>query len=698
MTDAKNPNSRTIDAIVLAGGFGTRLAERVPGRPKALAPVGGRPFLSLQLEWLSMQPVGRAVIAAHFMADQIMAFAEAYNGKPLPLSVIMEEEPLGTGGAVANVLSQIDGSDPVLVINGDTYFGFDLAPAIDHHRASGMPATLFVAEVADVARYGTVVSRDGLIESFHQATGKKEPGLVSCGAYLLDPALLTERKLNAFSIEKDFFPQLAKDGRLGAFAAGGEDAFFDIGVPDDYELFRERVGGLQNNETTDPLCIPENATLRDAMRAIQRSGKGICFISDAENKIVGVMTDGDIRRALLEDAKVDDAVSARMNREFVSVSDTTPKEQTLKLLGSRIRSVPVLDKDRRLVSVVGTGYAPSASAETYVRAKAPVRISLSGGGTDFTDYFVKFGGECLTATTTWYSHATMRRRNDQRIIIHSYDRQQRVEAESLNDLVYDGQLDLIKAGVRVMQPETGFELQIGSDFPPGSGLGGSAAVLSAVIGCLNELRETNRLDNYAIAEHAYEAERVELGIAGGWQDQYATAFGGFNLIEFTSDRNIVTPLRLERSTVQELEERFLLCNTGQSHGGRHVQERNRAQSTDPAQLKIAEQFKSIANEMKTRLLRGSLDGFGDLLDRSWELKRRYSEGATTETIDNIHAAALEAGAEGGRLLGTGGGGFFLFCVDPFRRHDVIAAMRACDVECHNIVFDHHGLQSWVARG
>ena len=119
--------------------------------------------------------------------------------------------------------------------------------------------------------------------------------------------------------------------------------------------------------------------------------------------------------------------------------------------------------------------------------------------------------------------------------------------------------------------------------------------------------------------------------------------------------------------------------------------------SDPAILKVAEEYKSIAHEMKSRLLRGALDGFGDLLDRGWQLKRRYSDGATSDELDAIYDTAKRAGAEGGRLLGTGGGGYFLFCVAPFRRFEVIDGLAEMGFPVDNVVFDHHGLQSWTVR-
>lgn len=700
MTALATANLDVLDAIVLAGGFGTRLASRVPGRPKSLAPVGGRPFLALQLDWLALQPVGRVIVTAHHLADQMDAFVRAYDRRPLPLEIVHEEKPLGTGGAVLNAIASGHLSNPVLVINGDTYFGFDIEPALAHHRRTGAAATIIVARIGDASRYGQARLTGDWVAAFDPPTGRNEPGLVSAGAYLIDPERLGEAPAAPFSIERDLFPRLAAQKALAAFVIEGEDAFFDIGVPDAYDSFRTRITAANGaREGISQLCIGPEADLREAMRAINQSSRGICVICEKDNRALGVLTDGNIRRALLSGGQLGDQVTQYMTRDFVSVNVATPKEQTLKLLDVHIRAIPVLDDQGRVVDIVGTGYVPTRIRDVYARARAPVRISLSGGGTDFTDYYMQFGGVCLTATVNHHSHAVLRKRDDRRAVIVSRDMKQTVEVDDIDDLVYDGRLDLLKAGVRVMQPDFGFELHVACDVPPGSGLGGSASLLGAVIGCFNEFRDENRLDSYAIAEHTFEAERVELEIAGGWQDQYATAFGGFNFIEFTSERNIVTPLRLAPATIRELEERLVLCWTGRAHGGRTTQEYNKSRRKgDPASLKIAEEYKQIATEMKSRLLRGAFDDFGQLLDRGWQLKRRYGVDVSNPEIDAVYRAARAAGAEGGRLLGTGGGGFFLFAVPPFGRVAVIEALETRGLKTESVIFENDGLQSWTVRG
>jgi D-glycero-alpha-D-manno-heptose-7-phosphate kinase len=443
------------------------------------------------------------------------------------------------------------------------------------------------------------------------------------------------------------------------------------------------------------LILSDNNTLRDAMRVLKASGRGLVCIVNYKGEVVGVLSDGDIRNALLEHDNMDDCVSEYMTRDFTYALEGVSKEQVLKLLDGRVKQVPILDRQRHLVTIAGAGYNYLSGA-VYARAKAPARISLAGGGTDFTNYFVEHGGVSLSTTIAKYSHVAIRKRKDRKIVIYSAEQRHRLEVDSIDDLRYGTPVDLIAATVKVMRPEFGLELYCSCDYAPGSGLGGSAALLSAVIGCLNEFRE-EKLDSYSIAEHSFEIERIELGYPGGWQDQYATVFGGFNYIEFDHELNSVMPLRLRSSTLQELEERLLLCHTGRVHCGREIQEENYQRGSDKKTIDFADKVKEIARIMKIELLRGRLNDFGRMLHETWQLKKSLIERASSTDLDDIYDTAMRAGADGGRLLGTGGGGYFLFCVRPFERYQVWEALEEMGLTVESVVLDNIGMKSWTLR-
>lgn len=241
-------------------------------------------------------------------------------------------------------------------------------------------------------------------------------------------------------------------------------------------------------------------------------------------------------------------------------------------------------------------------------------------------------------------------------------------------------------------------MEVVADFPVGSGLGGSASVAAAVIGCFNEFR-SDPWDRHQISEMAFQAERLILNIPGGWQDQYATVFGGFNYMEFTAAQNTILPLRLEQKTVAELEEVLVLCYTGRPHdsGEIHRDQRARLQAPESKAVENGIRKKDLALEMKNRLLRGDVHGYGKLLHEAWLLKKQDSPQIADCELDRIYSCARANGALGGKILGAGGGGYFLLFVPPFQRFRVFNALLREGYGCERVTFDQSGLKSWKTR-
>lgn len=219
-----------MQAIVLAGGLGTRLRGVVPDRPKPMAPVGGRPFLAWLLDSLVAGGFERVVLAVGYRHELIQAhFGGAWRGMALDYSV--ETQPLGTGGAIRLAAGGIDRA-PVFVLNGDTYLELDYRAMLDAHRAGAERMTVAVCRVDDVGRYGALEVRDGYIRGFTEKGGSG-PGLINGGTYLLSDAVVQRLPRDeSFSFEQRVLVGALDDIRPAAFVTPG--LFIDIGVPEDY--------------------------------------------------------------------------------------------------------------------------------------------------------------------------------------------------------------------------------------------------------------------------------------------------------------------------------------------------------------------------------------------------------------------------------------------------------------------------------
>ena len=334
---------------------------------------------------------------------------------------------------------------------------------------------------------------------------------------------------------------------------------------------------------------------------------------------------------------------------------------------------------------------------SYFRARAPLRISLCGGGTDVTPYPEEHGGMVLSATINQYAYASLRPRRDSRLTLASLDYDVVARYDHPRRMKLDGNLDLIKAVVRAFKVRRGADLWVHSDAPPGSGLGSSSTLVVALIGVMSEWLG-RPMPSYDVAELAYRIERVDLGLAGGRQDQYASAFGGFNFIEFNADGTVVNPLRIRTDVLNELEYRLLLCYMGQTRQSAKIIERQTAayRAGQASVVEALHRLKGETLEMKKALLLGKVDALGELLHQAWESKKKLDEGISNSHVDRLYRLARREGAIGGKMPGAGGGGYFLLLTRFDRKHRVAAVLEKHGGQVVPFQFERRGLVTWAS--
>ena len=345
-------------------------------------------------------------------------------------------------------------------------------------------------------------------------------------------------------------------------------------------------------------------------------------------------------------------------------------------------------------SASGTPHAAHPDAMRVIHAKAPLRVSFAGGGTDVPPFPEQEGGLVLSATINRYAYGALAPRTDNQIGLESVDFGLSLNYPADEEIVFDGRLDLAKAAIRKMG-RGGYDQFLHSNAPPGSGLGSSSAVMVALIGLLKDFHG-QPLTDYDVAELAFELERKDLGIQGGLQDQYASTFGGFNLIEFEGDRVIVNPLRISPDVMHELEHNMLLCYTGRTRSSDQIIAHQTENWTggDERALAGLRASKDLAMEMKNALLQRRLTEFGELLGAAWEQKKRLSSKISNDFIDTAYEAAIAEGALGGKVTGAGGGGYMLFYCPFQKKHRVANALLELGGEVTEFAFTSNGLTTW----
>jgi len=335
------------------------------------------------------------------------------------------------------------------------------------------------------------------------------------------------------------------------------------------------------------------------------------------------------------------------------------------------------------------------------RSKAPLRIGLAGGGTDVSPYCDLYGGAILNATISLYAYATLEPLPIPEIIIEAVDRDERVSYAKTDELPIDGMLDLAAGAynyiVRKYGPvPTGFKLSTIVDAPAGSGLGSSSTLMVAIFGVFAEWLNLP-LGEYDIAQMAYDVERVDLGMAGGKQDQYAATFGGVNFMEFyDNNKVIVNPLRIKPEYLYELENNLLLYFTATSRLSSTIIEAQSQNVKDKNKESIdaMHHLKEQAQMMKEALLKGNLHEIGGILDFGFRYKKQMAKGISNNAMDDIYEAALKAGATGGKISGAGGGGFMMFYCPGNTRYAVKKALAAFGGNFNPYQFTERGLVTW----
>ena len=336
-----------------------------------------------------------------------------------------------------------------------------------------------------------------------------------------------------------------------------------------------------------------------------------------------------------------------------------------------------------------------------IRSKAPLRIGLAGGGSDVSPYSDLYGGAILNATIDQYAYATLEPTEDSMVVFHAVDKGITISFPSGDKIPIDKELPL-HCGIynRIVSQFTGyplsFRLTTHVDAPPGSGLGSSSTLVTAIVGAFAEWLKLP-FGEYDIARLAYEIERLDLMQAGGKQDQYAATFGGINFMEFSGDKVIVNPLRIRHRITDELAHNLVLYYTETSRLSSKIIETQtqNVKENNRQSIEAMHKLKEQAVRMKEALLKGEIDKIGAILDFGWKYKKKMANGITNSLLDDIYSVAMEAGSTGGKVSGAGGGGFMFFYCPGVNRYQVIDALKRFGGQAKRYEFTDEGLKTWT---
>jgi|JI10StandDraft_1071094.scaffolds.fasta_scaffold13519_4 D-glycero-alpha-D-manno-heptose-7-phosphate kinase len=335
-----------------------------------------------------------------------------------------------------------------------------------------------------------------------------------------------------------------------------------------------------------------------------------------------------------------------------------------------------------------------------IRGKAPLRVSFSGGGSDVSPYCDEYGGCVLSTTIGMYIYGALEVRADNEVHIFSLEYNELVKYDLGSEIAEGDKLSFLRAVIKRLAPPRGINLYLHSDAPPGTGLGSSGAISALIVGLINRAFNL-ALTRYDMAQLAYTVEHDDLGRAVGRQDHYAAVFGGMNFIEFNiagggPAETTVVPLRVEPWILEELGYHLQMFYTRKQRNSADIVanqvEFYKAKRSDT--LEALAEMKDLTLEMKRCLLKGQMRRFGELLHACWENKKKMNPATANGYLDELYTAARNAGAMGGKILGAGGGGFFLFYTPFMKKGKVTEALEALGAQPVPVILDHAGMQVW----
>jgi len=301
--------------------------------------------------------------------------------------------------------------------------------------------------------------------------------------------------------------------------------------------------------------------------------------------------------------------------------------------------------------------------------RAPLRLSIGGGGTDLPFYAHRFGASLVTAAIDKYIYMVLEKRDFYDEFFIRYSKTEIVKK------VKDIQHTRIKAALDYLGIEEPLEITAVSDVPAGMGLGGSSTFLVALLKALHTYKK-EAISSKNLAEEAAHIEKNILKEPIGKQDQYASAFGGLTHLNIDTNENVIaSPLNISYGALEELQNNMLLFSTGIKHSAKEVlTEQKKQAETDEEKMKRMHVLRDIGEEIRKALEQGDVLKFGKWLNVHWETKRRFSNKMSSNRIDKLYELGIKNGAVGGKLVGAGGGGFLAFYCEKNKQQlrDVMA--------------------------
>lgn len=318
--------------------------------------------------------------------------------------------------------------------------------------------------------------------------------------------------------------------------------------------------------------------------------------------------------------------------------------------------------------------------------RAPFRLPIGGGGTDLPSYYSEHEGSLITAAINKYMYISV---NTPACINHISVKYSKTETVTdISEIKHE----IVREVLSYLDFRGSVEISSMADAPAGTGLGSSSSYTVGLLKAMNTLLHRN-LSKEEVAKEACHIEMERIGGALGKQDQYASALGGIFGMNISKEGDVeIVDLHLDRDLITELQYRFVMFYTGMKRSADLIlqDQATKIKQDESAALRAMHEIKSIGVDIGSALKKGDIDTVGKLMHQHWNVKKRISTKMSSNTIDRWYEVAIKNGAIGGKIMGAGGGGFFVFCVAEGKRRSLIKAMLDAGLNYTDFAFDFEG--------
>ena len=315
-----------------------------------------------------------------------------------------------------------------------------------------------------------------------------------------------------------------------------------------------------------------------------------------------------------------------------------------------------------------------------ILGRAPLRISFSGGGTDLEEYHSRFGGCAISHTINKYTYVIVKLRHDDKLQGFSPDFASHLPPKRYHKtLPLQGQ-EIVIAGLKELKFSRGVDVYLSSDVKPNSGLGASSSLTTNFVNVIQNIND-KKWNKNKIAMKAYDIGHNILKWGIGKQDEFASAYGGFNFFKFTKDRVTVEQIKLNKSTEKELQNNSLLFRLGdrKPSAGILKEQINAINKSNPETLTALHNAKDLALKMRDVLRQNDLDAFYEIINDGWKIKKKFAKGVSNRKIDDMSKLTFSKGAKAVKITGAGGGGHMYVYAVPRKHNSIKMALKKVGV-------------------